>query len=796
MEKQQIHKPPYGPLLIFVLLAILIGIAYFSSLDVPWHFDDKTNIVDNSWIQIVELSPSELAGTLNGQLSGVLRQSSYLGFALNYYFANAIFGSGLDPMLWHIVNIILHVLTSYLIFLLTFDLLKRARGDWEESTRFWLAFMTAVFFALNPIQTQTVTYIVQRMAGAAAFWYLLTLYLYIKHRASEKKQTIPFLGNFPLLVWIGFVWYAGYYIFHIWIWQKVYNQSSDGQYAVIYLAIAFVIGVLLIHILHNKDLIKRQDGDIYLLLAIPAGLIALTTKENTITLPFFCWFYDYLFISGNDESFRKRSLLGWGFIAGFLLLISPVLWDKILVTYEERDFTVWERVLTQFRVVWNYLLLMIYPHPSRLNLDIEIVKSTSVISPVSTFFAIIAWFAAVITSIKYLKKDRFIPFLILWYFGQLIIESSFIGLEMVYEHRFYLPGWGAILLVVYGIFALFRYLTKDMKTVKPSMAFSGIISIILIVTSVVCISWTIERNAVWADELVFWKDVVAKSPSKERPKVNLGFLLERNAEYILTNHNQIKTRQDAERQQAQALAMFAEAESLYQDALKIDKKSVYALVNLGHLYLIQGDHSRALETFHKAELIDSEDAILQFNIGVTYKAFNQIEKAREHYEKAIELRANYYEALVNLGILEIEDGNIKKGIGIFTEATQISRFPDLAYYNLGNAYVKLNDLDSAEKSYENALYFRPYYLQAMVNLANVFSMQGDFKNSVKMFNDVLKLNPDHINTHYNLGLIYMNNLNQPEEALFHFKRVLQINPNIAQARNVEGIIRNLQGESK
>jgi len=791
LEKQQIHKPPYGPLLVFVLLAILISIAYFSSLYVPWHFDDKTNIVDNSWIQIVDLSPSELAGTLNGQLSGVLRQSSYLGFALNYYFANAIFGSGLDPMLWHIVNIILHVLTSYLIFLLSFDLLKRARGDWAESTRFWLAFTTAVFFALNPIQTQTVTYIVQRMAGAAAFWYLLALYLYIKHRASEKKKTIPFLGNFPLLVWIGFIWYALFYV-----WRNVFNQPSDGQYALLCFAIVLVIGVPIIMLLNKKGLIKRQDGDINLLLAIPAGLIALTTKENTITLPFFCWFYDYLFISGNDESFKKRSIVGWGFVAGFLVLISPVLWDKILVTYEERDFTVWERVLTQFRVVWNYLLLMIYPHPSRLNLDVEIVKSTSVISPVSTYFAIIAWFAAVITSIKYLKKDRFIPFLILWYFGQLIIESSFIGLEMVYEHRFYLPGWGAILLLVYSIFALFRYLTRDMKTVKPSIAFSGIISIILIVTTVVCISWTIDRNAVWADELVFWKDVVAKSPSKTRPKVNLGFLLEQKAEYILKNSDQIKTREETDRLQAQALAMFSEAESLYQDALKIDKKSVYALVNLGHLYLIQGDYSRALETFHKAELIDSEDAVLQFNIGVTYKAFNQIEKAREHYEKAIELKANYYEALNNLGILEIEEGNIKKGIEIFTEATQISRFPDLAYYNLGNAYVKLNDLDSAGKAYKSALYFRPNYLQALVNLANVLSMQGDFKNSVKMFNDVLKLNPDHINTHYNLGLIYMNNLNQPEEALFHFKRVLQINPNIAQARNVEGIIRNLQGESK
>ncbi|MBU1022658.1 tetratricopeptide repeat protein, partial [bacterium] len=714
MDKIHIHKPPFGPLFVFVLIAILSSIAYYNSLAVPWHFDDKTNIVDNPWIQINELTPEELAGSVQGQLSGVLRQSSYLGFAINYYFAREIYGHGLNPEPWHIVNIILHILTAYLIFLLSFDLLKRTRDNWEESTRFWLAFCTALVFALNPVQTQTVTYVVQRLAGAGAFWYLLTLYLYIKHRSSEKKP-IPFLGNFPLLVWIGFFSYAVFYIWRyllsyskdLYLWRHNVSHTrifrSLGSYlnihghgenidAVILILFVLVVSISILILLNKKGLFKRQDGDIYLLLAIPAGLIALTTKENTITLPFFCWFYDYLFISSNDQSFKNRSITGWAIVVGFLALVSPVLWEKILDTYETRDFTIWERVLTQFRVVWNYLFLLIYPHPGRLNLDYDILKSTSLFSPVTTLLAIIAWFGAVVGSILNLKKDKLVAFLILWYFGQLLIESSFIGLELVYEHRIYLPSWGPILLILYGVFALFMHLTKDMKLSAPSTVFSSVVTVFVLVILSVSMMWTIERNDVWADEIGFWRDVISKSPNKVRPKVNLGFLLEQLAEQNMNNPVGIKNRDDADRMQAQTMAILAEAEGLYREAIEIDDKSVYALVNLGHHYLLTQDYPRALEIFHKAQLIKPDDAILQFNLGVTYKELGQVEKAREHYEKAIEIRDSYYEAINNLGILEVEDKNVMRAIELFTEATKISRFPDLAFYNLGNAYVKIDDL--------------------------------------------------------------------------------------------------------
>lgn len=779
------HRKYLGCLIAFVALALAIAYAYSNSLDVPWHFDDKTNILDNSWIQISTLSWKEISGAMYGQLSGVLRQSAYLGFALNYYFAHLFTGDGFNTAPWHVVNIILHILTSYLVFLLTFDLLKRARPNWNYTSHFGVSIVTALFFAVSPIQTQTVTYIVQRLAGSAAFWYLLTLYLYIKHRTLQKKY-IPYLGNFLLLIWVMFLWYAA------WFAWRDYKLPSGIQGPLICMAITLAVCIPIIWIVAKKGYLGRRDGDHWLILAIITSFFALTTKENTITIPFFCWFYDYLFISGNDATFKKRSLAGWITVGIFGIMISPILINRIPQMYIERDFNVWERVLTQFRVVWSYVFKAIYPNPSRLNLDIEVVTSTSPVNPPSTLIAIIAWFAVVILSFKNLSRDKLIPFCVLWFFGQLVVESSVLGLEMAYEHRIYLPSWGFFLLVALGIHWIISIVSANMTLVKPTIMKWGTIGLLTVILCSISIAWTHDRNAVWADEIALWRDIVAKSPGKPRPKVNLGYLLVIDTEKLMNESQSAKTQAEFQKYEAQKMLNLSEAEKLYHDALEIDPKSVYAMVNMGHLYLMREEYPRALDIFRKAELINPNDAVLQFNLGVTYSSLDQKDEAKRHYEKALKAKPNYYEALNNLGILEINDGNPDRAVELFNEATQISRFPALAYYNLGNAYVTKKDLENAAKAYQKALQFKPDYLQAMVNLANVVAMMGDFENSVNIFSGVLKLDSNHINTHYNLGLIYMRELNRPKDALYHFKRVLEINPNVPQADQVEDLIRQLQ----
>jgi hypothetical protein len=127
-----------------------------------------------------------------------------------------------------------------------------------------------------------------------------------------------------------------------------------------------------------------------------------------------------------------------------------------------------ERVLTQFRIVLYYVTLLIYPHPSRLNLDYDFPISKTILDPPTTLISILIIAGLVGYSIWTAKKRPMISFCILWYFGNLVIESSIFPLEMVFEHRLYLPSVGPFilfsLLMVRGIEKL-KYKISFLKPV-------------------------------------------------------------------------------------------------------------------------------------------------------------------------------------------------------------------------------------------------------------------------------------------------------------------------------------------
>jgi hypothetical protein len=190
-------------------------------------------------------------------------------------------------------------------------------------------------------------------------------------------------------------------------------------------------------------------------------LLGVFTKENVAILPFFIALYEFYFFQNLDLSPKGRKIvisLAFGLLA--LLAFGFIIWGKryINVTieaYADRTFTMGERVLTQFRVVLYYLSLLIFPLPSRLNLDYDFTVSKMILDPPTTLVCMVIVAGLIGYGIGVAKKRPIVSFWILWYFGNLVIESSIFPLEMVYEHRLYLPAVGPFvlfsLLVVRGI---------------------------------------------------------------------------------------------------------------------------------------------------------------------------------------------------------------------------------------------------------------------------------------------------------------------------------------------------------
>jgi hypothetical protein len=153
-----------------------------------------------------------------------------------------------------------------------------------------------------------------------------------------------------------------------------------------------------------------------------------------------------------DLSPKGRKVL-IGLVGALLVLgvLGMIVWGKryinvIIEGYDYRTFTMSERVLTQFRIVLYYVTLLIYPHPSRLNLDYDFPISKAILDPPMTLVSILIIAGLVGYSVWIAKKKPVLSFFILWYFGNLVIESSIFPLEMVYEHRLYLPAVGPFVL--------------------------------------------------------------------------------------------------------------------------------------------------------------------------------------------------------------------------------------------------------------------------------------------------------------------------------------------------------------
>jgi hypothetical protein len=370
------RQPFLRHLIAFGLIAGVALLAYSNTFHVPFHFDDRVHINQNPNIQIRVLTWDRIEQLVKNTYKETIRVFSLFTLALNYYVG------GFNVFGYHVVNFVIHVATGiflYWLLMLTFHLpsLEEKYG----AISYKVALFSSLIFVSHPIQTQSVTYIIQRMASMAGMFYLLSLVLYIKGRLSTGRPRILYLG-----------------------------------------------GVVLTY------------------------LLGVFSKENVAILPLFIALYEFYFFQKLDLSSKGRkillSLVGTLFILG---IFGFIIWGERYINvmiegYKYRTFTMSERVLTQFRVVLYYVTLLIYPHPSRLNLDYDFPISKTIVDPPTTLVSILIVAGLIGYSIWTAKKRPMISFCILWYFGNLVIESSIFPLEMVYEHRLYLPVVGPFVL--------------------------------------------------------------------------------------------------------------------------------------------------------------------------------------------------------------------------------------------------------------------------------------------------------------------------------------------------------------
>lgn len=181
------NNPLFIPILLMLLGFSIVGI-YYPSLYVPFYLDDRDSIVTNAMVHADSLDL-----LFNSPFSA--RLIGYISFWANYQYG------GLDPLGYHVVNIAIHLINSFLVFGVSlvfmrhFSSSKTARS--RDTDLYWALLITALW-ALHPLNTQAVTYVVQRLASLVALFYLLAVFSYIQLRqhtftAKGLAYTVIFL---------------------------------------------------------------------------------------------------------------------------------------------------------------------------------------------------------------------------------------------------------------------------------------------------------------------------------------------------------------------------------------------------------------------------------------------------------------------------------------------------------------------------------------------------------------------------------------------------------------------------
>jgi hypothetical protein len=447
MNKPLIHA-------LFILLICLI--AYSNTFEVPFHFDDRPVIVENPIIKNLNyFSSPSTAKNLKGHFNYstfIRRYIGYLTFALNYRL------HGLDVYGYHVLNLLIHILNSLLLYvfvILTFRTPYFSGSPLKDSSRY-IAVFSALIFAAHPLQTQAVTYIWQRVTSLATLFYLLSLVMYMRARMSRTIRS-------------GIMFYV------LCITSAVLAMKTKE------IAFMLPLTVLVYEVMFLQDGKGIKKRILYL---IP---ILLTVLIIPLSLLF------------TDQP------------------VGEIIGDISAVTRGHTELTRAEYFFTGLRVMVTYIRLLFLP--VNQNLDYDYPVYSTFLSPevaLSGVFLVLVIGTGIYVLQRYKDSQphaRLISFGIFWFFLNLVLETSVIPLNFVIlEHRMYLPSAGLIVAVVTAVYTGVDRLNLSARSTAVTL------SILVILLG----SATFVRNMVWGDEVTLWKDVVRKSPNKARAHNGLG----------------------------------------------------------------------------------------------------------------------------------------------------------------------------------------------------------------------------------------------------------------------------------
>lgn len=478
----------YRILLSFAVILVLCVAVYVPGIFGGFLFDDYPNIINNPWLsRAAQGHPDWLAIALSSGSGALRRPISMLSFGLNADWF------GFSPLAFKVTNLLIHLVNGVLLFALCrriASFLSKTDGETTALQPTVLSLLATGLWLLHPLNVSDVVYVVQRMNALSALFSLAGLLAYTEGRARMQ-------------------------------------QGEQG----LALAISGLTGF---------------------------GLLALLSKENGALIFAYAFVIEITCFRFQSPLRDQQNILKAFFglsvalpIAAFLvfLLLHP---QWLPGSYAIRDFTLSQRVLTEARILCDYLLWIFLPVPAWLGLfHDDIATSTGLLQPVTTIFAILFLIALIGCAWRLRHRSPGVTFGIAWFLVGHALESTILPLELVFEHRNYLPMAGLLA----GLICAVTLITKESR--KHWGVVGGALLLLLA-------GLTAMRAAHWGDNpLNFALEEVRHHPLSSRAQYEAG--------RAIIVDGAVKGARDAAEQQAL---------SYLERSAALDHNQVYPLTNL------------------------------------------------------------------------------------------------------------------------------------------------------------------------------------------------------------------------
>jgi len=233
-----------------------------------------------------------------------------------------------------------------------------------------------------------------------------------------------------------------------------------------------------------------------------AIVLAMLSKENAILAFPAIALFEVMFFG---MSRKKLTIFGCFIIGGFLLILAVQGWetfsiDTLMKGYAKREFTVGQRVLTESRVMVFYIMLLLCPYHGFLCLTHVVPLSHGLLNPPATLVSLLIIATIFTLAIIKIKKHPLICYCVFFFFLNHLVEGTVIPLELIYEHRNYIPSFFFFLPIAILVIHAYRHWFKSMALVTTALIvlFMGYNTYI--------------QNKVWETDYKLWVDVCTKSP--------------------------------------------------------------------------------------------------------------------------------------------------------------------------------------------------------------------------------------------------------------------------------------------